>query len=142
MKRKAIIITIIIALVATGAFAATTIPSDDTESKGIEDGAEDASELGTTEIKPINVQTATASTESLTEVVTATGTASPKTEVTFSAEIPGRIEYLGVELGQRVKKGQVLARIDTRTLRAQQTQAKANYELAKTTHGRLENLGA
>ncbi|MCP4678900.1 MAG: efflux RND transporter periplasmic adaptor subunit, partial [Deltaproteobacteria bacterium] len=47
-----------------------------------------------------------------------------------------------VELGQRVKKGQVLARIDTRTLRAQQTQAKANYELAKTTHGRLENLGA
>ncbi len=143
MKRNTIIITIIIALVATGAFAATAIPSKDgEESKAIEDTAADVTELGTYEIKPVNVQTATVASESLTEIVTATGTASPETDVTFSAEIPGRIEYLGVELGERVRKGQVLARIDTRTLRAQKTQAQANYELAKTTHGRLDNLGA
>ena len=140
MKRNTIIITIIIALVATGAFAATAIPSRDSEKT--EDEAAVATELGTYEIKPVNVQTMTVASESLTEIVTATGTASPETDVTFSAEIPGRIEYLGVELGQRVKKGQVLARIDTRTLRAQKTQARANYELARTTYGRLDNLGA
>jgi len=143
MKRKAIIITIIIALVATGALAATTISSKGKrEIDNLTDAKIDSLEVQTREIKPVNVQTQTVSTARLFEYATATGTTKAKTDVTFSSEIPGRIEYIGTDLGRRVKKGQVLARIDFRTLKAQKDMAFADYELLKTTNDRLENLGA
>jgi RND family efflux transporter MFP subunit len=43
----------------------------------------------------------------------------------------GRLEYLAVEEGNRVKKGQVLARIENADLQAAQNQAQANLSVAR-----------
>ncbi|MDJ0764518.1 MAG: efflux RND transporter periplasmic adaptor subunit [Myxococcota bacterium] len=148
MKRKTIIVTItIIALLATGAIAATVMPREDetasdtsAQAKSIE-GNIVSEKAPVAAALPANIKTEIAATAELTEYVSVNGTAEAMTDVTFSAEIPGRIEYLGPKLGQRVRKGQVLARIDFRTLQAQKMQAQAAYELARTTHDRLSKLG-
>jgi RND family efflux transporter MFP subunit len=43
----------------------------------------------------------------------------------------GRLEYLGVEEGNRVKKGQILARIENADLQAAQNQAQANLTVTR-----------
>ena len=45
------------------------------------------------------------------------------TEVQIAAKIPGRLAEVRVDEGDKVLKGQLLARMDTRTLEAQRAQA-------------------
>lgn len=49
------------------------------------------------------------------ETVVATGTLEPKEIVSVGAQVSGRIETLFVELGQKVKQGDMIAQIDART---------------------------
>jgi membrane fusion protein (multidrug efflux system) len=139
MKRKStIIIAATIVTLATGTFAATKL-----RPAGDEVGAEEApAEIHLGEVKPVNVETRTVEAETITEYVTARGVTEAASDVTFSAEIPGRVGFVGPELGETVKKGQVLAKINLSSLWAQQKQAKASYDLAEKTHGRLDTLGA
>jgi len=58
------------------------------------------------------------------------------TEVQIAAKIPGRLEEVRVDEGDKVLKGQLLARMDTRTLEAQRAQAEAEVLRAR------ENLAA
>jgi HlyD family secretion protein len=58
------------------------------------------------------------------------------TEVQIAAKIPGRLAEVRVDEGDKVLKGQLLARMDTRTLEAQRAQAEAEVLRAK------ENLAA
>lgn len=55
-------------------------------------------------------------------------------------EIPGKINNVYVDVGDSVKKGQVLAKLDDRESSAQLNQAKAAYELSKQILERFENL--
>ena len=55
-------------------------------------------------------------------------------------EIPGKINNVYVDVGDSVKKGQVLAKLDDRESLAQLNQAKAAYELSKQILERFENL--
>lgn len=55
-------------------------------------------------------------------------------------EIPGKINNVYVDVGDSVKKGQVLAKLDDREASAQLNQAKAAYELSKQILERFENL--
>ncbi len=151
MKRRTIVAVMVVAgLVATGAFAATAIPSRDKTEARVEvktptktpETPTQAVEEKAPEVKPVHVKTNRVETGTLTEYITATGTTAANTDVTFSAEVPGRIGYLGADLGDTVRKGQVLARIDFRTLKAQKNYAEVNYGLAETTHKRLDDLGA
>ncbi len=87
-----------------------------------------------------NVKTVPITLGSLTESALANGVTKANHEVVYSAEIPGKIEYLGFDLGDTVKKGRLLARIDFKTLKAQAEQAESNYNLAKTTYDRLSKL--
>ena len=87
-----------------------------------------------------NVKIMTLSPSSLTEYVIAYGVTQPIRDVTYSAEVPGRVEALPVDLGDRVARGRVIARIDYRTLQAQEEQASTNYNLAKSTYKRLASL--
>ena len=64
----------------------------------------------------------------------------PLRKATLSAEVAGNVESLNVELGQRVRKGQVLARIDTRALRQQLAEAKALFDQAQDRFERAEKL--
>jgi len=78
----------------------------------------------------------------LSERIVLRGTVLPARDVTFSAEMPGRVEALTVDHGDRVRKGQVLARIDYALQLAQRDQARAGHELAVKTLERLDKLRA
>lgn len=55
------------------------------------------------------------------------------TEVQIAAKIPGRLAEVLVDEGDRVTKGQLLARMDTRTLEASRNQAEAEVLRARQT---------
>jgi HlyD family secretion protein len=65
--------------------------------------------------------------------VSATGTLQPQNQVDVGAEISGRVDRLNVDYNDRVKKGQVLAVINTDQIRAQLAQAQAALNAAKAT---------
>lgn len=67
----------------------------------------------------------------LTVIVTATGTLQPTNTVSVGSELSGIIESVGADYNDKVKVGQVLARLDTSKLEAQLTQSKAALESAK-----------
>jgi HlyD family secretion protein len=67
----------------------------------------------------------------LTVVVTATGTLQPTNTVSVGSELSGIIKSVEVDYNNRVKVGQVLARLDTSKLEAQITQSRAALESAK-----------
>lgn len=67
----------------------------------------------------------------LTVIVTATGTLQPINTISVGSELSGIIKSVEVDYNNRVKVGQVLARLDTSKLEAQITQSKAVLESAK-----------
>lgn len=64
-------------------------------------------------------------------VLSATGHVSAATHASVSSKGTGRLEWLGVQEGQRVLKGEVIARLESRDVRAQREQAEASVEAAK-----------
>jgi len=67
----------------------------------------------------------------LTVTVSATGTLEPVNEVEVGSEISGTLKTVEADYNDIVKKGQVLARIDTSKLHAQVLQSTAALEAAK-----------
>ncbi|MGH6888269.1 MAG: efflux RND transporter periplasmic adaptor subunit [Rhizomicrobium sp.] len=65
--------------------------------------------------------------------VSATGTLAPRDQVDVGAEVSGRIDQLDVDFNDHVKKGEVLARINTDQYAAQLRQAQASLEQAQAT---------
>ncbi|MGZ5201943.1 MAG: efflux RND transporter periplasmic adaptor subunit [Telluria sp.] len=64
-------------------------------------------------------------------VLNATGYVAPQRKASISSKATGRLEWLGVLEGSRVKEGQVIARLENRDVAAALGQAKANVEVAK-----------
>jgi HlyD family secretion protein len=62
----------------------------------------------------------------LVVTVSATGTLTPQDQVDVGAEISGRLDAVNVDFNDHVKKGQVLAVINTDQIRAQLAQADAS----------------
>ncbi len=62
----------------------------------------------------------------ITSQVTASGTIEPKVEVAISSEVSGEVVELPVNDGDRVMKGQLLARIDTELLELRVKQQEAS----------------
>jgi len=67
----------------------------------------------------------------LTVIVTATGTLQPTNKVDVGSELSGIIKTVEADYNDKLKIGQVLARLDTSKLDAQVTQSKAALESAK-----------
>jgi HlyD family secretion protein len=67
----------------------------------------------------------------LTVTVTATGTLEPTNQVDVGSEVSGIIEIVEVDYNDRVKVGQVLARLDTSKLKPQVLQSRAALESAQ-----------
>ncbi|MBL7154600.1 MAG: efflux RND transporter periplasmic adaptor subunit [Phycisphaerae bacterium] len=61
----------------------------------------------------------------ITVLVTATGTIQPTNEVEVGSELSGIVESVEADFNDKVKVGQVLAKLDTSKLNAQVTQSKA-----------------
>ncbi len=67
----------------------------------------------------------------LVETVSATGTLAPVNEVEVGSEVSGTMKTVEVDYNDRVKVGEVLARIDTSKLAAQVLQSEAALESAR-----------
>jgi HlyD family secretion protein len=77
--------------------------------------------------------------------ITANGYVVARTKASVASKIPGRLEYLGVTEGSRVRKGQIIARLEHADYAAQVSQAEAEVAQARaalgeatTTRGQLQ----
>ncbi len=77
------------------------------------------------------VQTATVKKGNLTVEITATGNLAMPDSVNLSFGASGKVQEVLVEIGDEVKKGQVLARLDTSTLEQNLIQAQINVKSAQ-----------
>jgi RND family efflux transporter MFP subunit len=64
----------------------------------------------------------------------------PSEQSKLAFEIPGKINIINVDIGDAVKKGQILAELDGREASAQLDQAKAKYNLSKQVLARYKDL--
>ncbi|MCB9224060.1 MAG: efflux RND transporter periplasmic adaptor subunit [Crocinitomicaceae bacterium] len=76
----------------------------------------------------VDVQLEPILTEILYTEVSATGTINPMETVTVGTQVSGEITDVYVDYNDKVKKGQLLARLDTRNLRSSLDESRANVE--------------
>ena len=79
----------------------------------------------------VSVQVQKVGKSDLVSIVSASGEVRPKRFVNVSANVSGRITYLPVKEGDTVKKGQILARIDSTRFEADARQSVAAVEAQK-----------
>ena len=80
---------------------------------------------------PLRYLTAPVERDELTVRVTATGTLEPLNQVEVGSEVSGTIDAVLVDFNDRVRKGQVLARLNTDEQQARVVQARAALEVAE-----------
>ncbi len=80
--------------------------------------------------KAVAVETETIAPITLEDVLTLPGETEPDADVCVSSESTGTVIWLGAEEGDRVEKGQLLARLDTASSGARFDKAKAARKLA------------
>ncbi len=83
---------------------------------------------------PMSVETATVGTAYPTQAITvlnATGRVVPARKAAVSTKATGRLEWLGVEEGTRVREGQVIARLENRDVAAARDSALASVRAAR-----------
>jgi len=82
--------------------------------------------------KKVAVQTQKVSRRDLTSIVSASGEVKPKRYVNVAANVSGRITKLHVKEGDRVRQGQLLARIDSTRFAADERQSQAAVQSARS----------
>ncbi|MGA9406103.1 MAG: efflux RND transporter periplasmic adaptor subunit [Bacteroidota bacterium] len=87
--------------------------------------------LGSKRENVISVQTEKVQRKSITQIVTASGKIQPETMVKINSEVSGEIILLPVKDGQKVKKGELLVRINPDIYQAQVDGADAALVSAK-----------
>lgn len=87
-----------------------------------------------------NVVTMELVPDHLQERLTLPGYVQPWVSLTLVAEVKGTIVEKRVSEGSRVKKGDIIARIDERDYKNAYASAKASYEVARTNQVRLTQL--
>ncbi|MFC6859902.1 efflux RND transporter periplasmic adaptor subunit [Zunongwangia atlantica] len=80
----------------------------------------------------ITVETVRVKEDNITNMVTATGTVEPLTEVEVGTQVSGEVDKIYVDYNSEVKKGDLLAEIDKTNLISSLQQAQANYNNAVT----------
>lgn len=73
----------------------------------------------------------------IVQVVEASGTINPVTTVNIGSQVSGLIKEIYVDFNSQVKKGQLLAQIDTSLFEAQLQQATANIANAKANYQKI-----
>lgn len=72
-------------------------------------------------------------------VLSATGYIVPHHKINVNSKVTGRVAWIGVEKGDKVKEGQVLVRLEDQEFRAQYEQAKGLVESARAQLDQLQN---
>ncbi len=75
----------------------------------------------------------------ISALVTATGTLQPIDKVTVGAEVSGRVDEILVDFNSQVKKGEIIARINTDELKARAVQTRASVEQAAANLAKAQN---
>ena len=88
--------------------------------------------------KKTTVQTGKVEKKDLVQVVTASGEVRPRRYVTVGANVSGRLVEINVLEGDRVKKGQVLAKVESERYEAIQRQSEAGVAAARADLQRTE----
>jgi HlyD family secretion protein len=133
--RKVILLIVLIAGGAAGAWyyyggrEAAQASTNGTASAG-RGGGPGGRGMGRT---PMTVAMAPASRHDVTEYVTVVGNLVGEATVDVVPRVGGRIESISVKLGDRVSKGQQVAKIEDRAIREQIRQAEASLETNKAT---------
>ena len=94
------------------------------------------------EVETMRVRTSSTSTSGGGTTLNATGYIIAAHRIEVASKVVGRVAWIGVEKGDRVTQGQVLARLEDDEYRAQVLQAEGNLEnlkakLAEQEHGSL-----
>src|SRR2546426_1143598 len=77
------------------------------------------------EVQTVRVTASTTASEPGV-VLNATGYIVAHHKIELSSKVPGKVAWIGVEKGDRVRKGQVLVRLEDQEFRAQLAQASGN----------------
>jgi RND family efflux transporter MFP subunit len=99
-------------------------------------GGEHAGNGESVERQAVRAETTTAQLRSVTDRIEVTGSIEPQARVLPGTKIMGRIETVTVDVGDRVRRGQVLAALEKRDLEAAVEQARAAIRMAEA---RLSN---
>ncbi len=93
-----------------------------------------------TEVDAVRVRTADPGSASAADVIlNATGYIVAHHKIEVAAKVIGRVEWIGVEKGDRVKQGQVLVRLEDDEYRAQVQQAKGSLANLEAKLAELRN---
>ncbi|MEM7107165.1 MAG: efflux RND transporter periplasmic adaptor subunit [Bacteroidota bacterium] len=88
----------------------------------------------------ITVDVATVTQKEMVQNITGYGLISSETEAILSFKVGGIIQSILVQEGQKVKKGQLLARLDVTEIEAQVIQARNGFEKARRDLNRVKRL--
>jgi len=88
----------------------------------------------------VEAKTIVATTGNVTNLVTATGTIEPITQVEVGTQVSGVVEKIYVDYNSEVKEGQLIAELDKTNLRASVVQAQANYDNALSQKNYTETI--
>lgn len=77
---------------------------------------------------------------SIARQVTVTGTVEPLRNIGVNSQLSGAVNTVLVQEGDRVRRGTVLARMDSREIAAQLASAEATFEVARAAYERAEQL--
>jgi RND family efflux transporter MFP subunit len=92
------------------------------------------------ELPSVQVRTQTVEAKPLTSIEEVVGTVRAKLRATIEAKTSGRIADLPVVLGQKVKAGELVARLDAPEIKARLDQAEASLQQAERDSKRVSSL--
>jgi RND family efflux transporter MFP subunit len=75
--------------------------------------------------EPLTVKTGLTVSRTVEKSLMVTGSLHPDEETTVSSEVPGRVQSIAVDFGQPVRRGQVVAQLDTTELSLQLERARS-----------------
>ena len=92
------------------------------------------------EVPAVRVITLSLKPERLEDKISLPAEVEPLEDLWVKAEVRGQVKDIPVKEGQRVKKGQILVRLDDRDYRSRLARIEANYRLAGQDYERISAL--
>ncbi|GAA4329003.1 efflux RND transporter periplasmic adaptor subunit [Pigmentiphaga soli] len=143
MQKSSVILIVVAALAVGGGagyFAPRAFKGGAAGAAGVAAPAAREAPARQREAQAVAVEVVTVASKPLERGITAVGSLRSDESVTLRPEVAGRISEILFTEGQRVRKGQVLVRLDDSVPRAELQQARANHSLAKSNYERSIEL--
>ena len=138
--RKALVTLLVVAALGAGAWYYTSLDGAPNAAAGAGAGGPASGRgMGRGGRAPMTVELAAASRRPLTDYVTVVGNLIGLATVDIVPRIGGRIDTIGVQLGDRVARGQIVAKIEDREIREQINQATASLDVNRANVANREN---